>query len=146
MFARCFIPYQPYGQKLPATPWLWAYWPVMKVARAGQQRGNESIASANVVPCAGEQPPDVGHVRDVGGGLVVGHDDEDVRAPVLRRRGRAAPERDGSARRRERRERGQEMPDLRESCRTPVSSHRAAASVHRVSHGVNFCMLGRDDA
>ena len=50
MFERCFMPYQPYGQKLPATPWLWAYCPVMKVAREGQQSGNESIASANVVP------------------------------------------------------------------------------------------------
>jgi hypothetical protein len=46
------MPYQPYGQKLPATPWLWAYWPVMKVAREGQQSGNESTASANVVPRA----------------------------------------------------------------------------------------------
>ena len=47
---RSFIPYQPYGAKLPLTPWLWAYWPVMKVARAGQQSGNESTASAKVVP------------------------------------------------------------------------------------------------
>ena len=36
---------------MPPTPWLWAYWPVMKVARAGQQSGKESIASAKVVPC-----------------------------------------------------------------------------------------------
>ena len=46
------MPYQPNGQKLPATPWLCAYWPVMKVAREGQQSGNESTASANVVPFA----------------------------------------------------------------------------------------------
>ena len=51
MFPRPFIPYQPKGQKLPMTLWLWAYWPVMKVARAGQQSGNESTASAKVVPC-----------------------------------------------------------------------------------------------
>ena len=34
----------------------------MKVARAGQQSGNESTASANVVPCFGEQALDVRHV------------------------------------------------------------------------------------
>ena len=39
------------GRSCPSTPWLWAYWPVMKVARAGQQSGKESTASANVVPC-----------------------------------------------------------------------------------------------
>jgi len=37
---------------LPATPWLWAYWPVMKVARDGQHSGKESTVSANVVPWA----------------------------------------------------------------------------------------------
>ena len=65
------------------TPWLWAYWPVMKVARAGQQSGNESTASAKVVPLLAEQPPDLRHEREVGGRHVVGHDDEDVRAVVL---------------------------------------------------------------
>ena len=91
---------------MPPTPWLWAYWPVMKVARAGQQSGNESTASANVVPCVGEQAPDVRHVRDVGRGHVVGHDDEDVRAAVAAPRTRGAP--GGAAVRstRQRRERG----------------------------------------
>src|SRR3954468_16209262 len=51
MLPRCFMPYQPYGKKLPATPWLCAYWPVMKVAREGQQSGNESTALVNFVPC-----------------------------------------------------------------------------------------------
>src|SRR5215207_8269641 len=50
MFARFFMPYQPNGQKLPLTPWLWAYWPVMNVARDGQQSGKESIALLNDVP------------------------------------------------------------------------------------------------
>ena len=70
---------------MPATPWLWAYWPVMNVAREGQQSGNESTASAKVVPARGEQALDVRHVRHVGRGLVVGHHDEDVRAAVLAR-------------------------------------------------------------
>ena len=78
------MPYQPNGQKLPPTPWLWAYWPVMKVAREGQQSGNESTASAKVVPRRGEQALDVWHVREICLRLVVGHHDEDVRAPVLR--------------------------------------------------------------
>ncbi len=67
---------------MPLTPWLWAYWPVMKVARAGQQSGKESIALAKVVPLLGEQLLDVRHQRDVGRRHVVGHDDEDVRAAV----------------------------------------------------------------
>ena len=36
---------------MPLTSWLCAYWPVMKVARAGQHSGKESTASAKVVPC-----------------------------------------------------------------------------------------------
>src|SRR3954470_24802066 len=52
MFDRPFMPYHPYGKKLPSTPWLCAYWPVMKVARDGQQSGNESTAFVNLVPCA----------------------------------------------------------------------------------------------
>ena len=46
---------------MPATPWLCAYWPVMKVARAGQQSGNESTALAKLVPLLGQQPLHVRH-------------------------------------------------------------------------------------
>src|SRR3954463_12341437 len=52
MLPRSFSPYQPYGKKLPTTPWLCAYWPVMNVARDGQQSGNESTAFVNFVPRA----------------------------------------------------------------------------------------------
>ena len=34
------------------TPWLCAYWPVSRVARAGQHRGYDEKARVKVVPCA----------------------------------------------------------------------------------------------
>ena len=52
MFPRRFIPYQPNGWKLPSTPWLCAYWPVMNVALDGQHSGNESTALEKLVPFA----------------------------------------------------------------------------------------------
>ncbi len=126
---------------MPATPWLWAYWPVMKVARAGQQSGNESIGVGEGRALRGEQPPDVRHVRDVGVGLVVGHHDEDVRAAVLAPPWPGAP----APPRQARRDAATRAPeDLTRASLAYRSSprRRAGASVHRVSHSVNFCMLG----
>ena len=82
---RPCIPYQPNGQKLPTTSWLWAYWPVRNVALDGQQSGKVVIVSVKLVPLIDQQPLHVGHQLDVGGGHVVGHHDEDVRAPLLLR-------------------------------------------------------------
>jgi hypothetical protein len=36
---------------LLSTWWLWAYWPVRKLAREGQQRGKLVTAFWNRVPC-----------------------------------------------------------------------------------------------
>src|SRR5687768_1538655 len=35
---------------LPMIVWLWPYWPVMYVAREGQQSGNDAKLFVNVVP------------------------------------------------------------------------------------------------
>ena len=32
----------PLGGKFPRTPWLCMYWPLIRVAREGQQRGKET--------------------------------------------------------------------------------------------------------
>src|SRR5215211_2444691 len=42
----------PDGAALPMTVWLWAYWPVRKVDRDGQQSGNDAKLFWKVVPSA----------------------------------------------------------------------------------------------
>ena len=37
-------------EPLPSTPWLWAYWPVRIVVRAGQHSGNGEKLFWNAVP------------------------------------------------------------------------------------------------
>ena len=77
----------PVGGLFRSTPWLWAYWPVMKVARDGQQSGKLTKLLSNV-DCPA-RPAGVGLLQHPHRleRLVVGHDHvDDVRT---RSRGRA---------------------------------------------------------
>ena len=42
----------PFGGLLLTTRWLWAYWPVRKVEREGQQSEKLTKLFLNVAPCA----------------------------------------------------------------------------------------------
>ena len=92
-----------------STPWLCAYWPVRLVARLGQQSGKLAIACVKFVPSPGQQGAYLGHGRERGGRLVVGHHHHDVGTGVLRGRGAGGQGKPGQ---REQREGGGESTHL----------------------------------
>ena len=62
------------------TPWLCAYWPVRNVARDGQHCESETNELLKLTPWSPISRCVSGIDGQVGGGLVVGLDDHDVRA------------------------------------------------------------------
>ena len=89
---------RPRAQLFQMTPWLWAYWPVRKVARDGQQSGKLTTLRSNVVAPRADEPPRLRHHRHRAEVLVVGHDHDDVGPLAAAAAAAAAAAREGEQR------------------------------------------------